>query len=188
MGLSLIELHNALEAKGGDLGSYTSLQNLKTLLNNLGSVRTTTYPVDAGQDIVGAVTCTAHDPTKFPYADGLSLGQVSDWSAYLKQMTCDNNLRVVSYCTSRTDYTCTSRTARVCECYAQGHCSCLSRTACDCNPRTTCYMCGSRTGTICECNAQIDCSCNTRTACDCNGRTNCYCDSRCGCNTEDSYA
>lgn len=190
MSISIKELQALLEAKGGTTQNSSSLQDLKALLNNLGSLRSATLPADTGQNRTG-VSCTGHDGNKFPYSSGLSLKQLSDHSANLKSLTCTGNTTTLAYCTARD-------AATVCECNSRSDQVCSARTPVADYPGCTCV---SRTAIApCSCNTQITCksrtySCPTRVperrppgGCTdlCDG---CFCDGEvtvpaCACNSE----
>lgn len=154
MATSIKQLQAYLEAKGGYTYTSTSFQNLKYLMNQLGTVRTTTIPADIGQNITG-VQCVGHAYTA--YNSALSYSDLEDHSVNLKQLTCSALLVTLAYCLSRTTTNltcdCVSRTARAGDLSLNGWaCSCNTRTACLCNGR-------------CLCNTQVTCECNTRCAC-----------------------
>lgn len=153
MSISIKELQAILEQKGGATLSSTSLQSLKTLLNNLGSARGNTVPADSGQHRSG-ITCTGHDSNKFPYSGGLSLNQLLDHAANLKTLTCSSQTSTAAFCPTRTAT------------YDNVGCTCASRTSvvpCACDTQTDqVNYCGSRTATY-----DTVCTCYTRTNCTC---------------------
>ncbi len=194
---SIKQLQSILENKGGATNNSNSLQDLKTLLNTLGSVRTPTLPADTGQNRSG-VTCTGHSYSD--YTSGLSLKQLQDYSVNLKQLQCGSHTVTAAFCTSRTAVldkvgcTCASRSDKYCSCAAR--CSCAGRTGvagsqaeCGCDGRTIFCSCETRT-----CSHDYVCACNTRSddvGCTCVTRTSvppCGCNTRCSCNTETQYA
>lgn len=204
MGQSLYELHVLLENKLPTTGNYSSLQDLKSLLNTLGSaaVRANTLPVDDGSDLSGIV-CTGHTPADFPYTGGLSLGQINDRLPTLIQMQCDNQVWSTGYCVSRTAVVCECNSRTLCDCVSRtdyictARCSCAGRTGvaavqpeCECDGRFIFCLCETRVCSYdCQCNGRTSCNCNTRTdvQCSCNSRTACYCNVRCACNTVDYF-
>ncbi len=201
MGLSIQELKTFLQAKEGATLSTSSFQDLRTLLNNLGSVRgAAAPPADTGQNRSGT-TCTGHVPSNFPYTAGLSFKQIQDHSVNLKQLTCASKTTVQSYCPSRTGVTdtpvctCVSRYSTYpCACNTRSDCPCVSRTDYTCTTRCNCAgrtcvagiqpecLCDGRF-IFCSCEARTcayDCQCNGRTTCDCNTRSDTSCGSRTG--------
>lgn len=191
-------LVNTVKGTSGTHG-YSSLNDLKNLVNNMITVRSGAPPA-SGSGSYSGVICTGHTTKKMYDSSGLSLGDIKSFSdSYLKKCTCDGGHTVkVAYCPSRTTCTCVSQND-TCAC-DWDECSCNSVSCtfnCDCRSVEVEHRCSCDVDDYgCDCVVEVgnECTCQSRTAkTDCEGKGsdadewgctfNCYCQNRSACGT-----